>query len=292
MNIEIFPHNIPILAYFGMTHAFWNLNTATLRDTWVAMGLLFLIAYVGRHALRRGLTVGSYAVMQSIDFFVQMITEAFGTFNMNYFSFILSLFAFTFMCNIVGLLPYLEEPTRDLNTALAIGLISFLYIQSQKVRIHGVLAYLGEFITVVPIRYKILSIILTVLVNIIVVPLNLLGEFAKVVSMSFRLFGNILGGSILFLIALWGVQQIQSYFMIYILLIMPLYLIVTYYVPAHRYRLLHQLVLLLAIFGLLLTFTQLFFGLFEGLVQAYVVTMLTTTYLAVAVTSDTVLEEF
>jgi F-type H+-transporting ATPase subunit a len=73
------------------------------------------------------------------------------------------------------------------------------------------------------------------------VPLNVVGELAKVVSISFRLFGNIMGGAIIITVVSW---------MVYSLVLPP--------------------------------FLYVFFGMFVGTVQAFVFTMLTITYIAVA----------
>ena len=77
---------------------------------------------------------------------------------------------------------------------------------------------------------------------IIMMPLNVVGEIAKGVSLSFRLFGNILGGAI--------IVTVISYLIKYTI------------VPV----------------GL-----NLFFGLFVGTIQAFVFTMLSMTYIAVAI---------
>jgi F-type H+-transporting ATPase subunit a len=72
-------------------------------------------------------------------------------------------------------------------------------------------------------------------------PLNIVGELAKVVSISFRLFGNIFGGAII-------IAVVSP--LIYHLVLPPI--------------------------------LTAFFGLFVGVVQAFVFTMLTLTYIAVA----------
>jgi len=72
-------------------------------------------------------------------------------------------------------------------------------------------------------------------------PLNIIGELAKVISISFRLFGNIMGGAIIIIVV--------SH-MVYNLVLPP--------------------------------FLNAFFGLFVGTIQAFVFTMLTITYIAVA----------
>jgi F-type H+-transporting ATPase subunit a len=67
---------------------------------------------------------------------------------------------------------------------LALGLMGFVIAHWVGIRSKGFKAYILEYFQ--PIFFM--------------MPLNLIGEFAKIVSISFRLFGNIMGGSIIILV--------------------------------------------------------------------------------------------
>ena len=212
---------------------------------------------------------------QSIKFFRDLAVESFGHFSYDYFSFVAALFFFTLACNMVGLLPFIEEPTQDLHTTFALGLSSFLYVQAVKIKSNGLRGYVKEYFE--PFF--------------LMLPLNLIGEVAKVVSMSFRLFGNILGGSIVFLIAVQFVGLFKFWFMLTVLFMVPLYWILGKVVHLRSHPWLHKS--LMSVMGLLffLPGAQMFFGIFEGLIQAFVLTMLTLTYLSVAVSGAETEEE-
>ena len=95
-----------------------------------------------------------------------------------------ALFMFLLLANWIGLVPHLEEPTKDLNTTLGLGLMGFVIAHYAGIKSKGFKAYLSEYFQ--PIFFM--------------MPLNVIGELAKIVSISFRLFGNIMGGSIIILV--------------------------------------------------------------------------------------------
>lgn len=97
---------------------------------------------------------------------------------------ICALFMFLLLSNWLGIIPHLEEPTKDLNTPLSLGLMGFIVAHYAGIKAKGLKNYVSAYFE--PIFFM--------------MPLNLIGELAKVVSISFRLFGNIMGGSIIILV--------------------------------------------------------------------------------------------
>ncbi|MGD8834969.1 MAG: F0F1 ATP synthase subunit A [Desulfobacteraceae bacterium] len=97
---------------------------------------------------------------------------------------ICSLFLFLLISNWLGIIPHLEEPTKDLNTPLAFGLMGFAVAHYAGIKSKGFKAYAKEYFQ--PMFFM--------------MPLNVIGELAKIVSIAFRLFGNIMGGSIIILV--------------------------------------------------------------------------------------------
>ena len=97
---------------------------------------------------------------------------------------ICALFMFLLLSNWLGMIPHLEEPTKDLNTPLSLGLMGFVIAHYAGIKTKGFKNYAKEYFE--PIFFM--------------MPLNVIGEMAKIVSISFRLFGNIMGGSIIILV--------------------------------------------------------------------------------------------
>ena len=86
-------------------------------------------------------------------------------------------------------IPLLRSANSDLNTTFALALISVIAIQWYGIRKLGFMRHISKFLvfTKGPIHF-------------FVGILELIGEFAKVLSFSFRLFGNIFAGEVLLLI--------------------------------------------------------------------------------------------
>lgn len=82
------------------------------------------------------------------------------------------------------LVPFMRAATTDLNMPLALALIAFCYIQYRGFRANGA-GYLKKFFNI--------SSFIALFVGI----LELISELAKIISFSFRLFGNIFAGTVL-----------------------------------------------------------------------------------------------
>lgn len=221
------------LARFGLVHPFFSLNSSTLTNTWIILFGLAIILIYARYVLRKHGSIGQCLFTKFVDYFYELCEQGLGIRSFTHFSFITALFTFILACNAASIIPWLEEPTKDLNTTLAFGLVTFLYNQFYGIRMHGLIGYLKEYLT--PFF--------------IMLPLNIIGRLATVVSMSFRLFGNIFGGAIISSIYF---SSIRGSIVLEVFGIGP---------------------------GLLITA---FFGLFEGFLQAFVFSMLALTYLSIA----------
>jgi F-type H+-transporting ATPase subunit a len=261
-------HEWKPFAAYGYHHPFFTIHIDTIMFTWCAMALLTATCTLAIYlAERHQHTVAGFTVRYSVKGLINLATETLGTFNRSVFVFAMGLFLFTLSCSFVSLIPMIEEATRDLNTALAIGTISFVFVQYQGFKAHG-LAHLNDFIK--PFF--------------ILLPLNVMGELAKIASMSFRLFGNILAGSVILQLFTGVLESISWYFYVYLIIVGMLGFIMW-----KKELLLEQTsgakfvrALLWALF--IPAFAQLFFGVFEGLVQSLVIGILTLTYTSLLTT--------
>jgi F-type H+-transporting ATPase subunit a len=120
-----------------------------------------------------------------VQWFKELVRDALGeAYEDRYFPLICAMFIFLLLCNWVGIIPGLEEPTKDLNTTLGLGIMGFFIAHGTGIKAKGFTEYVKEYFR--PIFF--------------LMPLNLVGELAKVISISFRLFGNIMGGSIIIIV--------------------------------------------------------------------------------------------
>lgn len=219
----------------GFTHPFFDIDLHLVLYTWIVIGMLICFALAIRCVLANNTSIFRRAALFMVESLMSLTEQALGQLQFNHFAFIGSLFIFIFLCNILSLFPWLEEPTRDINTTLSLALISFLYKEYFTFKTHGLLGYIKTYCE--PFA--------------IMIPLALLGRLATVLSLSFRLFGNISGGAII----------MQMYFY-----------------AAESWAVFEGIGLFSGLHFIII----LFFGLFEGFIQAFVFTMLSLTYLSIA----------
>jgi F-type H+-transporting ATPase subunit a len=97
-----------------------------------------------------------------------------------------TLFFYILFMNFFGLIPLMKSPTSVFNTTIALAITVFLYVQWTGIRRLGIGGYLYH------LAGEPKGIIGWSLV-VIMLPLHVVGEFAKPVSLGLRLFGNIMG---------------------------------------------------------------------------------------------------
>jgi F-type H+-transporting ATPase subunit a len=88
---------------------------------------------------------------------------------------------FIFVGNLFGLFFFLQPPTGTLSTTVALALLSFLYFNFQGIKEHGFFGYLKHFMGPVLWLAPLFFVI------------EIIGNFARILSLSLRLFMNIYG---------------------------------------------------------------------------------------------------
>jgi F-type H+-transporting ATPase subunit a len=129
--------------------------------------------------------------MQSVgelmfEFIAGMVKENVGKEGMKYFPFILTLFMFILFGNVLGLLPYSFTFTSHIIVNAALALFIFIAVTIIGFATHG-LHYLRLFCpegTPLPVA-------------IVLVPIEIMSYFIRPVSLSLRLFANMLAGHVL-----------------------------------------------------------------------------------------------
>ncbi|MBW1776200.1 MAG: F0F1 ATP synthase subunit A [Deltaproteobacteria bacterium] len=162
-----------------------TLNLEVIVMTWIVIALLCLFGVLA--AGRRNIFPRPFQIIGElfVSAFYKLTEDALGkTEAEKYGPLVCALFMFLMLSNWLGILPHLEEPTKDLNTPLSLGLMGFVIAHYAGIKSKGFKDYAKEYFQ--PMFFM--------------MPLNVIGELAKVVSISFRLFGNIMGGSIIILV--------------------------------------------------------------------------------------------
>jgi F-type H+-transporting ATPase subunit a len=171
-----------ILPLFGHRLTF---NLEAIAMTWVVIVTLLVFGYFA--ARKRSVLPGFIQVVGElfVSELYKLTEDALDRDRARTYSpLICALFLYLMLSNWLGIIPHLEEPTKDLNTPLGLGLMGFVIAHFAGIREKGFKKYAKAYFE--PIFFM--------------MPLNVIGELAKVVSISFRLFGNIMGGSIIILV--------------------------------------------------------------------------------------------
>lgn len=273
MSVGIFSHEtVTPFKYFGLTGDFWKLNIDILVSTWIAMFFLLILIIIGRCFIARDLSIVTTAYEKVISIFIDLCKDSFATFNYYYFAFISTCFFFTFLITVVGIIPFVKEATEDINTTLALALTSFVYVQYQKIKAHGIIAYIKEFFD----PFFVLA------------PIHVVGELSKIASMAFRLFGNILGGGIILSMIIGLFSQYKKTYMFAVIIVLVLICIMHGLSRVTNVTKLKKMISFGASLIFLISWIQIFLGIFEGMIQSFVLTMLTLTYLAIGTHHDQV----
>lgn len=140
-----------------------------------------------------------------IGFFDDIATGLCGPKMRKYLPFLLTFFIFIATCNLIGLIPPIFKikgiamtttPTRDLNTTFALAAVAFLSFQFIGYKEHGI-SYLKHYLHPLPEFLPILPKwsypLVLPLLSIFFIILNIIEELSRVLSLTMRLMGNILG---------------------------------------------------------------------------------------------------
>lgn len=263
LNISIVPEEIFKIGNLPVTNSLFT--------SWIAVGLISLIAFFGM-ARARLVPRGVQLVLESIySFFLNLCDNVLENKKLaeKTVPFITTIFLFVFVSNLFGLIPgvgsiglfkkervvisentdafetyqsiqtnkspktefipLFRAPSSDLNMTIALALIAVVSIQIVGFKTSG-FGYLKKFFN------------FSNPINFFVGILELISEFAKIISFSFRLFGNIFAGEVLLAVML---------------------MLVPYFVPVPFYGL----------------------ELFVAVIQAFVFAMLTLVFIKLAMIS-------
>jgi len=120
----------------------------------------------------------------------EFMVEVTGEEGRAFFPFICTLFLYIMFCNLIGLIPGFLSPTANINTTLSMALCTFVFTHYLGVKYHGV-KYIKHFLGPIPALAPLF------------LPIEIIGHFARVLSLTLRLFGNIMGEDLVLAILLF-----------------------------------------------------------------------------------------
>ncbi len=187
--------------------------TATLITVWVVMVLLAVLAFTIYKKLSlvpgKLQSVAEMAIGGGYDYVAEVLGDKKAT--EKYFPVIATIFIFILGINWIGLIPgvgafgsyhdghlvpWLYPGSTDLNITIGLTLVAFFTIEIAGVLGIGLWKYAGKFLNFHSVMGFIVGII------------ELISELARLISFSFRLFGNIFAGKVLLLVTMFFVPYI------------------------------------------------------------------------------------
>lgn len=126
-----------------------------------------------------------------------------------------------FISNMLGVIPGFESPTANINMTLGLALVVFIYYNYEGIRTHGFGKYFAHFAGPVPVLAPLMF------------PIEIISHISRIISLSFRLFGNVRGDDMFLAVLLFLVPwllPLPGFFMLFFfgLLQTFIFMILTY----------------------------------------------------------------
>lgn len=201
MEVSIKPEIISSLGPIPITNS--------LITTYIIIAAILIIAFRGLRKLKD--IPSRFQVIQEaiVETWLGLCDSAGGMKARKFFPFVTTLFIFILLSNWFGLIPGISAlglntlhegketfiplfraATTDLNTTLALAIVSVIYIQLEGIKSLGIRLHIKKYLKN-PLKGPI---------DTFVGFLELISEFTKVLSLSFRLFGNVFAGEVLLVV--------------------------------------------------------------------------------------------
>lgn len=150
--------------------------SVTVLTTWGLMLVLSLLVVLARrrmHTEPGGLQTALEVIVQMIESAIREVAPDHARLLL---PFIGSLWVYLVLSNLIGLIPGLHSPTRDLSTTSGLAILVFLSVHWYGIRDQGLMNYLKHYLEPSPI----------------LLPFTLISEVTRTIALAVRLFGNMM----------------------------------------------------------------------------------------------------
>jgi len=153
--------------------------TESVVNTWLVMAVLIILALIFRRNLQVYPDKRQNVVEAIVEAVSGLVNTTMGQKNKGFMPYIGTLFFLLLFSNLLGIFG-LRPPTADFSVTIAYGIVTFFCIHYFAIKAKGwsYIKGMGE-----PFIF--------------LLPMNLIGEVAKPFSLGMRLYGNLLGGSVI-----------------------------------------------------------------------------------------------
>lgn len=159
----------------------WVSINATLVYTWLVIGLMMLLAWLGTRNLTSETRMSRWQNLLEVlvGGIARQIEEITHENPRRYLPFVGSLFLFLALSNLLTVIPGYVPPTGSLSTAAALAICVFIAVPAYGIADQGLKGYLKQYLQPTPFM----------------LPFHILGELSRTLALAVRLFGNIMSGT-------------------------------------------------------------------------------------------------
>ncbi len=187
-------HGPPLLFDFNIILPFFGKVEVYVIYSWIAILFLITIAIMVKSSLKLVPTGLQNVVEAVVEILLNFSKASIGHMGEYFFPLIGTLGLYIFVCNFFGLLPGFEAPTGNLNTTASLAIPVFLATHIYGIKIHK-FGYLKHFVG--PVR-SLVALPLMILMFFI----EIIGHISRPITLSVRLFGNMMAKHMLIMILL------------------------------------------------------------------------------------------
>ncbi len=174
----------------------------------LVMGLVLLLAKFASAQLKAVPTGSQNFIEAFLEGAISMGKDTIGEkLARKYLPLVATVGLFVLISNLVGIIPGFESPTSNINVTLPLALVVFIYYNYEGIRVNGAKKYFGHFMGPVPALAPLMF------------PIEIVSHISRIISLSFRLFGNIKGDDLF----LWVLLMLVPFFAP-----LPAYLLLTF----------------------------------------------------------------
>ena len=186
MNLEIF-------TFFGLIHVSPEAHHALIYLTHLALAIVIILVLT--KLATRNMTLVPRGVQNVMEMYLSgvdsMMKDVIGEEGRKYFPLIATIGLFVALANVIGIVPGFESPSGSLDFTLALALVVFVFYNFEGIRRNGVIKYFAHFMGPVPLLAPLMF------------PIEVVSHISRIVSLSFRLFGNIKGDDLFLMVLLF-----------------------------------------------------------------------------------------
>ncbi|WP_299978851.1 F0F1 ATP synthase subunit A [Desulfobacula sp.] len=167
-----------LFGIFGMEE--WAAAHPHVTYMWLAMVVLIILGWLaGKSISMVPNTIQNVfeVVISGLEEFMVSIT---GEEGRKSFPLLLTIFLFVLLGNLFGLIPGFYPPTAQINTTVSLAIIAVTWSHVIGIKMHGI-KYIKHFLGPVPVLMPLFLVI------------EIIGHLARVLSLTLRLFGNMMG---------------------------------------------------------------------------------------------------